>query len=323
MTPDDARAILRGAAAFTRDRADELWAALLSLDDAAELVAHASRLRWEFHPRGFHNTELHARYGDGIVPWLATRLDCDDVLHNLPWCVVPCLLACGSAEAFALAWRATGIDGITAWGGCGDRDLVSAWSARHPAVATEQLEARVAAGEERAAAYLRAAGRRGSPETATDVLALLDACAARLFDTRVRLAPPGAGHDVRVIAARAGDDWGLALEWVDGTRPAGMFAARAAGIAYGSRVRGAIEGAMITSRPLADFHGATLDDRLGAPALALPPLALGPDAIVIAVVPHVAYAAIPSASPVWRTLAAAVTARDAAHVSLDAHRGAT
>ena len=308
MTPEQARTLLAGVRVFDRERGDELWAALLSLADAAELVDVASRLTWQHHPRGFHNTDLHARYGDGIVPWLATRLDCDGVLHNLPWCVVPCLLACGSAEAFALAWRATGIDGITAWGGCGDRDLVSAWSELHPAVARAELEALAAAGETRAHAYLRAAGRRGSPETAADVLALLDACAARLFATRVRLAPPGAGHDVRVVAARAGDDWGLALEWVDGDRPSGLFAARAAGLAYGSRVRGAVDGVAVTARSLADFHGSTLDARLGAPALALPALGLGDAARILAVVPHVAYAPVPSASPVWQSLAVAVTA---------------
>ncbi len=304
----EARSILGSARVFGKDDADRLWAALLSLADAAELVEVASRLRWEFHPRGFDNTDLHARYGDGIVPWLATRLDGDGVLQNMPWCVVPCLLRCASREAFELAWRATGIDGRTAWGGCGDGDLVSAWSKRHPEVAQVELAARVTAGEARARAYMRALGRRtdGAPETADDMLALLDACAARLFDTRVRLAPPSAGHDVRAVAARSGDDWGLALEWVDGTRPSGMFAARAAGLAFGSRVRGAVEGVAITSRSLADFHGATLDARLGAPELALPALALVAPATIVAVVPHLAYAPVPSASPVFQALARAV-----------------
>lgn len=300
-----ARAILAGVDAFTRERGDELWAALLSLADAAELVAVASRLRWEFHPRGFHNVDLHARYGDGIVPWLATRLDDDGVLHNQPWCVVPCLLACGGAEAFALVWRVTRVEGRTPWGGAGDRDLLAAWSERHPATARAELVRR-AAHEPRARAHLRAGGVRGAPERAADVLALLDACAARLFPTRVRLAPPAAAHDVRAVAARAGDDWGLALEWVDGARPSGLFAARAAGIAYGSRVRGAVEGVAVTARALADFHGATLDARLGPPALALPALGLPPDAEVVAVVPHVAFAPVPSASPVFQALAAAV-----------------
>ncbi len=306
MTPAEARAILRTTDAFTRDRGDELWAALLALEDAAALVAEATRLRWDFHPRGFDNTELHDRYGDDIVPWLATCVDDDGVLHNRPWCVVPCLLACGSAAAFALAWRVTRLDGTTAWGGCGDRYLAATCSARHPAVATVELARLAASGDARAAAYLRAGGRRAAVEDARDVLALLDACAAGFFEARVRLAPPASATDVRVIAARAGADWGLALEWIDGARASGMFAARAAGVAYGSRVRGAIDGVAITSRPLADFHGATLDARLGPPALGLPPLALGDAAVVVAVVPHVAWPAVPSASPVWRSLAAAV-----------------
>jgi hypothetical protein len=309
MNVDDARRTLAGVDAFTRDRGDELWAALLALPDAAEFVAVASRLRWEFHPRGFDNTELHQRFGDGIVPWLATRIDADGVIHNTPWCVVPCLLACGSADAFALAWRATSIDGRTGWGGAGpDGDLVATWVRRHPDVAAAEL-ARLAPSSARARAYLRAAGHRAQPETIDDVLALLDACAARLVTTRVRLAPPSATHDVRVVAARTADEWGLALEWVDGDRPTGLFAARAAGLAYGSRVRGAAAGVTVTSRPLADFHGATLDARLGAPALALPPLALGEGATIVAVVPHVAFAAVPSESEVWRSLARSVAAR--------------
>ena len=306
MNVDDARRVLREVDAFTRERGDELWAALLSLESAAELVEVATRLRWEFHPRGFDNTDLHQRYGDGIVPWLATRLDGDGILRNTPWCVVPCLLACGSADAFALAWRTRSIDGRTGWGGAGpDGDLVTAWSARHPEVAATELAA-LAPHDPRARAYLRARGHHAQPETAADVLALLDACAARLVATRVRLAPPSATVDVRVVAARAGDDWGLALEWVDGDRPGGLFAARATGVAYGSRVRGAFDGATVTSRPLADFHGATLDARLGPPELAVPALGLGAGASIVAVVPHVAFAPVPSESDVWRSLAAAV-----------------
>ena len=81
-----AREMLRGVRAFSKDDGDRLWDALLSLADAAELVEVASRLRWEFHPRGFDNTDLHARYGDGIVPWreivaAATR-------QNVEWYIV-------------------------------------------------------------------------------------------------------------------------------------------------------------------------------------------------------------------------------------------
>ena len=111
----EARALLRGSQAFVKGEgvldgqrvlaSDLMWQALLSLADAAEFVEVASRLRWEFHPRGFDNTDLYQRYGDGIVPWLATFVDDDGVLHNVPWCVGPCLLACGSAEASRAARR--------------------------------------------------------------------------------------------------------------------------------------------------------------------------------------------------------------------------
>ena len=122
----DARAVLATTTTFARGddaegelrddvglvlTSDRLWAALLSLADGAEFVRVASGLAWEFHPRGFDNVDLHLRYGDAIVPWLATRLDHDGVLHNLPWCVVPCLLACGGPAAFELAWRAARVEG--------------------------------------------------------------------------------------------------------------------------------------------------------------------------------------------------------------------
>lgn len=83
---------------------DVLWALLLSLQDAAEFVEVASKLTWNFHPRGMNNIDLFLRYGAGIVPWLATRLNRDGVLENNPWCVLPCLMQCDSKEAFDLVW---------------------------------------------------------------------------------------------------------------------------------------------------------------------------------------------------------------------------
>lgn len=315
-----AREILRGVEVFEKGggdfvdgegyvtTADRLWAALLSLADAAEFVAVASRLDWQFHPRGFDNVELHDRYGDGILPWLATRVDAHGVLHNLPWCVLPCLLRCGGADAFALAWRITGVGGRTAWGGCGDTDLLTAWCRRHPDVAAAELT-RLAPAHPRAAAHLLAMGRLPlAPPTVTTVLALLDACAARMLPTRVRLAPPAGCTASRAVAARGGDDWGLALEWVEGTRPSGLFAARVAGVAYGSRVHGAAPGVAVTSRPVPALQAADLDERLGPPALALPALGLPADAVIVAVVPNMAAAPVPSESPVFRSLAAALSA---------------
>jgi hypothetical protein len=302
MTPDQARQILAAARAFTKENGDRLWEALLSLDDAAELCAQATRLDWQFHPRGFHNIELHQRYGDGILPWLATRMGDDGVLHNNPWCVVPCLLACGSAEAFALVWRARDHDGRTPWGGAGDKELLTAWRERHPEVALAELE-RLAPVHPRARAHLRAMGRRTD-----DVLALLDACAAQLLPTRVRLWPPVGAHDLRLVAARRGDDWGLAIERIEGTRPSGFLAARVVVLAYGSRVKGAADGAAVAQRPVAELGAATLDQRLGPPELAL--AALGLDGgTVVATVPHAAHVPVPSESPLFAGLAEALTAR--------------
>lgn len=319
MPLERAREILRGATAFVRGdvvhevghpamtTADVLWGALLSLADAEELVREASRLDWQFHPRGFDNVELHDRYGDGILPWLATRVDERNVLHNHPWCVLPCLLRCASPEAFALVWRIEAVEGRTPWGGAGDGDLATAWCRRHPEVAATELALR-AAEQPRARAYLTALGHGPplAPPTADTVLALLDACAAGLFATRVRLTPSAGQLAMRAVAARAGDDWGLALEWVDGTRPSGLFAARVAGLAFGSRVHGPVRGVALTSRPVPALEAADLDVRLGAPALSVPPLGLPGDAAIVAVVPHVAAAPIPSASPVFRALADAI-----------------
>jgi hypothetical protein len=312
-----AREVLRGTRRFVKGEgvvdgehvlaADVLWAALLSLEDAAEFVEVASRLDWQFHPRGFNNTELHERYGDGIVPWLASRVGDDGALHNNPWCVVPCLLACASVEAFALAWDVRGVVGATPWGGAGDTDLVVAWATRHPEVARAELERR-APDDARARAYLRGLwDPTPTPATAGDVLGLLDALAGGLITSRVRLWPPESTHDLRIVAAREGDDWGIAIERVDGTRPRGFMAARVVTMAYGSRVRGTVPGAATSTRPVPDLTAADLDTRLGPARLALEALGLSPAASVVAVVPHAAHVALPSASPVFARLAAALT----------------
>lgn len=259
----EARALLRATPAFVKGEgswsengfvldSDRSWAALLSLQDAAELVAEASRLDWQFQPRGMDNVDLHLRYGDEIVPWLATRLDAEGVLHDRPWCVVPCLLACGTQEAFELVWRVRRVDGraIT---------LSSAWLDRHPATGLRALESRAARGERRARAHLAALRLRAGkpshalgPPTVDGVLAHLDAFAARLASSAVTWpALEGQGprrpHGFRAIAARAGDDWGLAIERVEGERRGGLHAARVAVHAFGSRLPA---GVALGARPL-------------------------------------------------------------------------
>jgi hypothetical protein len=82
---------------------DRLWAALLSLETVDEFVQHACRLRWYFHPRGKPNTDAIERYGPAILPWLGSFIK-NGRLVDVPWCVVPCLLATGTREVFELLW---------------------------------------------------------------------------------------------------------------------------------------------------------------------------------------------------------------------------
>lgn len=329
----EARAVLRGTTAFVKGEgdlvdsthvlaSDLLWAALLSLDDAAELCAVASRLDWQFQPRGMDNIDLWRRYGDGIVPWLATRLD-GDTLVDTPWCVVPCLFACGSAEAFALAWRVERVAGMA-------RPPVRAtWLDLHPEVGAACL---AALADPRARAQLAAMRARGvlasGPVAPTEpaILALLDACALGMVAPELNLWPSANGtgarrcHGLRAVAARDGDDWGLALERLEGERPGGVYPARLAVHAFGSRVGARYRGAAIATRAL-DARGAPSGrddfvawirargaDAWGPAELALPALGL-PGGRVVAAIPslaHVEPGARPSESSVFRAIARAI-----------------
>lgn len=95
--------------------ADRLWAALLSLEDAAEFVRVASRLRWDHPPRGRANAAPHERYGDAILPWLAGALGADGRFPPNLWCAAPCLLRIGCAEALDLARRVARAGFLAEW----------------------------------------------------------------------------------------------------------------------------------------------------------------------------------------------------------------
>lgn len=327
----EARALLAGTDAFARGDgamvgdvfvhdADALWAALLSLEDAAEFVAVASRLAWEFHPRGFDNVDLVVRYGDGVVPWLATRIDGDGVVAEAPWCVVPCLLACGSPEAFALAWRIPDDPGAR-------RPVLRSWCDRHPEVAARELARRWAS--PRALAHLVGMRLRGLPVEAPPrprgeaALALLDACALGLGRGARVAWPPAVGGDrpLRVVAARAGARWGVAVQRVDGDRPSGMAAARAQTFAYGPGVPGEVAqrtGPLVAAGAPAEpaafaawLRARSPGEVLGPPETLLAALGLPADARVVAVadaVPPVRPPALPSGAPAFRAVAAALDA---------------
>ena len=131
MPLDEAREVLAGVSVVRRGEEreidgicvhelDRVWLALLSLENAEEFCEHAIRLRWETDVRGRDNIAPYERYGDGILPWIATRVDRAGRLRNEPWCVLPCLLACGSEEAFGIAARVR------------DTGVLRRWVTRHP-----------------------------------------------------------------------------------------------------------------------------------------------------------------------------------------------
>jgi hypothetical protein len=287
-----ARAILAGRPVMERGEmdlsqghailaSDIVWAALLSLEDADEACRALARVDWQMPPRGMFNTDLVRRYGDGLVPWLATRLD-GDVLVDHPWCVVPCLLACRSAAAFELVWRVREVRGRGI-------ALATTWLDQHPDAAAAYLTTK-ALHDPRARAFLvgmrarqgdaavaaavaaigdadgsiaRAVGLAGPPTPAA-VLAILDACAGRLLAPELGLWPLRAGrgprlcHGLRAIGVRAGDRWGLAIERLEGDRPDGLHAARIAIHAFGPDVGGRFRFAKVVPRAL-DVRGAPTD----------------------------------------------------------------
>jgi hypothetical protein len=345
----EARALLAGTSEFARGEgamvgevfvyeSDRLWAALLSLEDAREFVSVASRLTWAFHPRGFDNVDLVLRYGDGVVPWLETLIDADGKVAQAPWCVVPCLLACGSPEAFALAWRVP--DDPSA-----RRPILRTWCDRHPETAAIELARRAA--EPRARAHLvgmrlrqglgqaasgaatsapSVASAPGSSTTSPGeaALALLDACALGLSSGARLTWPPalGGAQPMRAIAARDGDRWGVALQRVDGDRPSGLRAARAQTFLYGPGVAGEAaqrSGPLLTDGAPTDpqafsawLRARPLGGLLGPPEALLADLGLPPSARVVTVADEVpspmvtASGAVPSDMPVFRALAAAL-----------------
>ncbi len=109
---------------------DRTWAALMSLADGAEFVAATRRLSWEFEVRGMENLAPLQRYGEAVLEWISDRIDADGVLHNTPWCLLPCLLACPAAPAFDVAARVRFVAGSAT--GNHDVSVLARWVLRHP-----------------------------------------------------------------------------------------------------------------------------------------------------------------------------------------------
>lgn len=187
--------------------ADTTWAALMSLDDAAEFVAHARRLRWRFHVRGRDNIAPMERYGDGVLPWLADRVDEHGVLHNVPWCVLPCLLASGAPEAFDIAARVRAVDGqldARTWrpAGC-DTEVLGWWVVRHPEPGYRLLAQRAEAADEVGVAAVGALFGTDPRGTSQRLAAAVGEPAARALLDRLGLALPPLPEGVQALLEQA------------------------------------------------------------------------------------------------------------------------
>lgn len=233
---------------FRDPRADEHWAALLSLEDAAEFVREARRVPLENHPRGHYNTALFERYGAAIEPWIADHFDpATGKLENVPWNVVPLLLELESESAFAIvaAIRELASDDYAT-----PEKYYAAWVARHLPVAAKVLAARTLAGDTEASTRLKALTKGRSRAVLAAIAAAHGPDAAKKLQAELaivaKLEPdeiltaldtaaanqdmfswPRFSYDfecgvefsgLRLVAARSteGDAWGIALERITG-----------------------------------------------------------------------------------------------------------
>lgn len=220
MSIQRAREIVSVSTVFARGAAEEvasqivldsdrLWAALLSLEDGAEFVRAASRLSWEFQPRGHYNVAPAQRYGDAIEEWLLSHVD-GSTLRNVPWCVKPCLLEVGTAAVFRGLWalreimeRSAGEVDSPAGEGLADpasddpflddptaedravapevAALLHRWIQRHSAVGFGELARLAVSGDARAREVFEAAARRSPAEVASAAESTVGADAAQLL----------------------------------------------------------------------------------------------------------------------------------------------
>jgi hypothetical protein len=253
---EKARTILAGITAenpvaeFRDARGDELWRALLSLEDAAEFVREARRLAVRNQPRGHYNLSLFERYGAGIEPWLADRFDAaTGTLTNEPWNVMPLLLEMSSERAFEIVSSITTLNSPT-YDWDTPEKLHSAWTTRHLPIAAKVLATRALAGDGASGRLLQKLARERSRQTLTAIESALGAPAASALAARLKLvaklepdeitsaldaaaakqdmyAWPRFSYDfedtvefsgLRLVAVRSTTDerWGIALERITG-----------------------------------------------------------------------------------------------------------
>lgn len=125
-------------------------AALLSLADADEFVATVIPLTWGLNAflSVDHLTALHGRYGNGVLPWIASRIDADGILSDNPPGLWWLLERCESPDAFDLAARIRGIGpvgGYVSWHPTGEeRGPLATWILARSEVGVPMLARRLA-----------------------------------------------------------------------------------------------------------------------------------------------------------------------------------
>lgn len=174
MPLDEARALVAATDRYVKGEhiehegktmleSDRVWAAILSLADAAEAVRESTRIEWDFQVRAHDNLALLERYGDGILPWLRSRL-VEHTLINVPWCVVPCILALDHPGALDVALASWAVEGRLSeereQGDAPEPDLSLAldWASRNPGVRVPHVARAAALGDEAAGELLTALG---------------------------------------------------------------------------------------------------------------------------------------------------------------------
>ena len=217
---------------------ERLWACLLSLEDAAEFVREATRIRWCFHPRAHQNLEPFERYGSDIWPWLMSFAR-SGVLHNVPWCVLPLLKRLGDEAALGLLLEFDAVvtdegrfPGPFSVDGPGDvdvKELVPSRAAAEQALldfVTEHAELslpilgeRSARGDERAAAFL--GSMEPDPVSEESILAALDdSCrGGESWPVFFAVHPDRAYHALRLVVFTEtdGNGWLVVFECLEGS----------------------------------------------------------------------------------------------------------
>lgn len=138
---DVARTCLRSSppTPTTREEADRMWASVLSLEDAEDLIASTSHLTWDGLVPGQANTALVDRYGEALIDWLETRVR-DGVLLGKPHVLGQCLTRLKTTRALELLLQVEGYAGDSASSPQAQRlDLLYAWVGANVGAATLPL----------------------------------------------------------------------------------------------------------------------------------------------------------------------------------------